>query len=143
MNFEEKVESFKALAAERNMTFKESETETHVTFLTRETTKSGAQPVMIIAFNKKTTDAELYAATVTHVPDYVDDLPILNALNEFNQEFKYFRCVLDSDRDVTLASTLDLDLGFSADIVLQHSFMMFQAADEVNEYMQKLYTQVQ
>jgi uncharacterized membrane protein len=65
------------------------------------------------------------------VPDYVEDLPILNALNEFNQEFKYFRCVLDSDRDVTLASTLDLVLGFSPEIILLHCFLMVQAAVEV------------
>ena len=135
------LEAFQAFLVEKGIPMEARENETHVFFVTKEETPAGAEPMMMIVFSKTTTDVELFARTVTHVPDGVEDLPILNAINDFNQEFKYFRVVLDSDRDVTIASTIDLDHGFNPAAIFGHSVMMFQASDEVYTYLTKLYEQ--
>ncbi|ASI36612.1 MULTISPECIES: YbjN domain-containing protein [unclassified Exiguobacterium] len=137
------LEAFQAFLVEKGIPMEARENETHVFFMTQEKTPAGAEPMMMIVFSKTTTDVELFARTVTHVPDGVEDLPILNAINDFNQEFKYFRVVLDSDRDVTIASTIDLDHGFNPAAIFGHSVMMFQASDEVYAYLTKLYDQIQ
>ncbi len=135
------LEAFQAFLVEKGIPMEARENETHVFFMTQEKTPAGAEPMMMIVFSKTTTDVELFARTVTHVPDGVEDLPILNAINDFNQEFKYFRVVLDSDRDVTIASTIDLDHGFNPAAIFGHSVMMFQASDEVFTYLTTLYEQ--
>jgi len=136
------VQAFQQFLAEKQLGLETLESDTHVAFRTLEKTPHGAEPEMIIAFRKPSTDVELYARAIIRVPDHVEDLPVLNALNDFNQEFKYFNVILDSDRDVTISSTLDLDHGFNPAAIFGHSVMMFQASDEVYDYMTKLFAQI-